>query len=316
MIQVLGLTKYFGNFKALDNVSFTVNKGDILGFLGPNGAGKTTAMRSITGFYPISEGKITIGDIDVAENPIESKKKIGYLPEGNPLYQDMYVKQFLNFVANIKGVSTKNKRDEISRCIKDCGLEGKENDVIKHLSKGFKQRVGLAQALIGDPEVLVLDEPTLGLDPAQVIEIRNLIKEMAGKKTVILSTHILPEVSLVCSRVVVIYQGKIVAEGTPEDLSPEKADKKQLNVKVRGNKEEVVNKLSNLVGVEKVTIESEDIKDNLLNLKLIIAKDEEISNRVAKEIISNGWTLLTISPQSVSLEDVFVKLITTEKGVE
>jgi len=316
MIQVLGLTKYFGNFKALDNVSFTVNKGDILGFLGPNGAGKTTAMRSITGFYPISEGKITIGDIDVAENPIESKKKIGYLPEGNPLYQDMYVKQFLNFVANIKGVSTKNKRDEISRCIKDCGLEGKENDVIKHLSKGFKQRVGLAQALIGDPEVLVLDEPTLGLDPAQVIEIRNLIKEMAGKKTVILSTHILPEVSLVCSRVVVIYQGKIVAEGTPEDLSPEKVDKKQINVKVKGNKEEIVKKMSNLVGVESVMVESEDKTENLLNLKLITAKDEDILNCVVNEIIRNGWTLLTISPQSVSLEDVFVKLITTEKGVE
>ena len=316
MIQVSGLTKYFGNFKALDNVSFTVNRGDILGFLGPNGAGKTTTMRLITGFYPVTEGEITVGDVDVAENPIESKKKIGYLPEGNPLYQDMYVKQFLNFVANIKGLSKKNKRDEISRWIKDCGLEGKENDVIKHLSKGFKQRVGLAQALIGDPEVLVLDEPTLGLDPAQVIEIRNLIKEMAGKKTVILSTHILPEVSLVCSRVVVIYQGKIVAEGTPEDLSPEKVDKKQINVKVKGNKEDVVNKISNLVGIEKVTVESEDIKDNLLNLKLIIEKDEDILNRVANEIISNGWTLLTISPQSVSLEDVFVKLITTEKGVE
>jgi len=316
MIKVLGLTKYFGNFKALDNVSFTVNRGDILGFLGPNGAGKTTTMRLITGFYPVTEGKITIDNIDVTENPIESKKKIGYLPEGNPLYQDMYVKQFLNFVANIKGLSKNNKKDEISRCIKDCGLEGKENDVIKHLSKGFKQRVGLAQALIGDPEVLVLDEPTLGLDPTQVIEIRNLIKEMAGKKTVILSTHILPEVSLVCSRVVVIYQGKIVAEGTPEDLSPEKVDKKQINVKVKGNKEDVVNKISNLVGVEKVTVESEDLKDNLLNLKLIIEKDEDILNRVANEIIRNGWTLLTISPQSVSLEDVFVKLITTEKGVE
>jgi len=316
MIRVSGLTKYFGAFKALDNVTFTVNKGEILGFLGPNGAGKTTAMRLITGFYPVTEGKITVGDIDVAENPLATKMKIGYLPEGNPLYQEMYVKQFLEFVANIKDVHKKNKKDDICRCIKNCGLEGNENSVIKHLSKGFKQRVGLAQALIGDPEVLVLDEPTLGLDPAQVIEIRNLIKAMSGKKTIILSTHILPEVSLVCSRVVVIYQGKIVAEGTPEDLSPEKVDKKYINVKVQGDKESIVKKISNLVGVEKVTIESEDKASNSLNLQLITDKSEDILNRVAKEIISNGWTLLTISPQSVSLEDVFVKLITTEKGVE
>ncbi len=316
MINVSGLTKYFGTFKALDNVSFKVDRGEILGFLGPNGAGKTTTMRLITGFYPITEGKITVDEIDVTENPIESKKKIGYLPEGNPLYQDMYVNQFLNFVANIKGVSVKDRKNEINRCIKACGLEEKLHSVIKHLSKGFKQRVGLAQALIGDPDVLILDEPTLGLDPAQIIEIRNLIKAMAGEKTVILSTHILPEVSLLCSRVVVIYQGRIVAEGSPENLSLDEADSQLIEVIVKGSKEEIVKKISDLDGVDEVDAKSEKQEGDKIVLRVRVKKGYDIMNKIANEVIQGGWKLLSISPLNVSLEDVFVKLITTEKGVE
>jgi ABC-2 type transport system ATP-binding protein len=219
MIKVSNLTKRYGDLFAIRRVSFSVNKGEILGFLGPNGAGKTTTMRIITGFLPANEGQVEVAGYDVFENSLEVRRRIGYLPEHPPLYNDMTVSSYLRFVGKIKGVSKYDLSESVERVIDQCGLRETANRVVAHLSKGYRQRAGLAQALINDPPVLVLDEPTIGLDPRQIIEIRSLIKNLAGERTVILSTHILPEVSQVCGKVVIINEGRIAVEGTLAKLT-------------------------------------------------------------------------------------------------
>jgi ABC-2 type transport system ATP-binding protein len=219
MIEVEGLTKKYGEITAVENVSFRVNKGEIVGFLGPNGAGKTTTMRIITGFLPATKGNVSVSGYDVFKDGMKAKKKIGYLPEHPPLYTDMRVEDYLRFVAKIKGVPKNQRNNAISRVIDKCGLSDVGNHIIHKLSKGYKQRVGLAQAMVHDPEVLILDEPTIGLDPKQIIEIRQLIKSLAGDHTIILSTHILPEVSMICQRVLIIDQGRIVADDSLEKLT-------------------------------------------------------------------------------------------------
>ena len=221
MIKVEGLTKRYGDLTAIEDISFQVEKGEIVGFLGPNGAGKTTTMRIITGFLPSTDGTVTVSGYDIFEKPMEVKKRIGYLPEHPPVYGDMTVDGYLKFVAKIKGVARAARADAIDRVITRCGLKEARNKIIGKLSKGYKQRVGLAQAMIHDPEVLILDEPTIGLDPKQIIEIRELIKALAGEQTIILSTHILPEVTMICQRCLIIDQGRIVADDSLEALTAE-----------------------------------------------------------------------------------------------
>lgn len=219
MIEVEGLTKRYGDVTAIENVSFRVNKGEIVGFLGPNGAGKTTTMRIITGFLPATFGNVSVSGYDVFKEGMKVKKKIGYLPEHPPVYTDMSVGAYLRFVAKIKGVSRGQRNNAINRVVERCGIADVRDVLIGKLSKGYKQRVGLAQAMVHDPEVLILDEPTIGLDPKQIIEIRQLIKSLAGDHTIILSTHILPEVSMICQRVLIIDQGRIVADDSLEKLT-------------------------------------------------------------------------------------------------
>ncbi|OQB37259.1 MAG: putative ABC transporter ATP-binding protein YxlF [Candidatus Latescibacteria bacterium ADurb.Bin168] len=219
MIEVRGLTKKYGTFTAVDDISFTVQKGQILGFLGPNGAGKTTTMRILTGYLPPTSGTALVAGYDVQEQSMEVRKRIGYLPESPPLYNDMTVREYVDFCAALKGVPGSKREEAVSATLEKCGLEDRVNQLIGTLSKGYRQRTGLAQALVHDPEVLILDEPTIGLDPAQIIEIRELIKALAGNHTVILSTHILPEVSVTCQAVAIIHQGKLCAADSLENLT-------------------------------------------------------------------------------------------------
>jgi len=219
LIEVRGLTKKYGTFTAVDDISFTVQKGQILGFLGPNGAGKTTTMRILTGYLPPTSGTALVAGYDVQEQSMEVRKRIGYLPESPPLYNDMTVREYVDFCAALKGVPGSKREEAVSATLEKCGLEDRVNQLIGTLSKGYRQRTGLAQALVHDPEVLILDEPTIGLDPAQIIEIRELIKALAGNHTVILSTHILPEVSVTCQAVAIIHQGKLCAADSLENLT-------------------------------------------------------------------------------------------------
>lgn len=219
MIDVDGLTKYYGTIAAIDNVSFHVGKGEVMGFLGPNGAGKSTTMRVLTGFAPASKGSARVDGFEVHEHPIEVKRRVGYLPENVPLYEEMVVRAFLSYVAEVKGIGRSKRRAEVDRVMERSGLTAMANRIIGHLSKGYRQRVGLAQALVGSPPVLVLDEPTVGLDPRQIVEIRHMIRELGREHTVLLSTHILPEVSMVCDRVIIINQGRIAAQDTMANLT-------------------------------------------------------------------------------------------------
>ncbi len=219
MVEVVGLTKFYGEVKALEEVTFDVRRGEILGFLGPNGAGKTTTMRILTGFLSPTSGTAKVAGYDVVENSLEVRRLTGYLPETVPLYNEMRVRDYLGYMARIRGVPRRRIRERVDDVVGRCGLTEVANRLIGHLSKGYRQRVGIAQALVHDPQVLILDEPTIGLDPVQVREVRQLIKSMAGERTIILSTHILPEVSMTCERVLIIHKGRIVAEDTPEGLS-------------------------------------------------------------------------------------------------
>ena len=223
MIKVEGLTKRYGDVTAVEDISFQVKKGEIVGFLGPNGAGKTTTMRIITGFLPSTDGTVTVSGFDIFEQPMEVKRRIGYLPEHPPVYGDMTVEGYLKFVAKIRGVPRSGREEAMDRVISHCGLKAACNTIIGKLSKGYKQRVGLAQAMIHDPEVLILDEPTIGLDPKQIIEIRELIKSLAGEQTIILSTHILPEVTMICQRCLIIDRGRIVADDSMENLTAQES---------------------------------------------------------------------------------------------
>jgi ABC-2 type transport system ATP-binding protein len=307
MIRISHLTKRYGSFMALSDVSFEIEKGEIVGFLGPNGAGKTTTMRILTGFLPPSAGKVEIAGMDVLEESTEVKKKIGYLPENVPLYQDMEVEAFLNFFAELKHIKKEERKKHVDKILERCGLSKAKKEIIKRLSKGYRQRVGIAQALIGDPEVLILDEPTIGLDPKQVVEIRNLIKELGKKRTIILSTHILPEVSEVCNRVIIISQGKIVASDTPEKLTSFMAGVERVVVKIKGPKDQVFSSLSKLSGVKSVKEEkkfNEDVTSFIIESALGI----DLRKVLAKEIINHGWDLLELRKESLKLEDIFLKL--------
>jgi len=309
VIRVENLTRYYGNFPAIENVTFDVEKGEILGFLGPNGAGKSTTMRILTCYMPATSGKATVAGFDVFEESMEVRKRIGYLPEHPPLYPDLDVETYLDFVAKIKGVPPRDRKKAIDEVIDRVGLQDVRKRTIRKLSKGFRQRVGLAQALVHDPEVLILDEPTVGLDPKQIIEVRELIKSLAGKHTVILSTHILPEVSMTCQRVVIIDKGRVVAEDTPENLSSKVKNTERILVEVEGPKDEIQQKLNSVPGVKSVSIEH---ANGTARFVVDSELDKDIRKDLAQAVVSQGWGLLELRPLDVSLEEVFLRLTTKE----
>ncbi len=314
MIEVNHVTRYFGRVMAVDDVSFQVGKGEILGFLGPNAAGKTTTMRILTTFLPASKGTASVAGFDVHEQSMEVRKRIGYLPENPPLYLEMRVIDYLDFVAKIKGVEPKGRKKAVSDAMGKAAITNVSNRVIKTLSKGYKQRVGLAQALVHNPDVLVLDEPTVGLDPKQIIEVRELIRALAGNHTIILSTHILPEVSMTCERVVIIDKGKVVAEDTPENLTRKVTGSQRLTLSVRGPVEEVKQTLMNHQGILKVQSTASGDGKDVTTFVVESKPDGEIRPALAKTIIGRGWDLFEMMPESVSLEDVFLHLTTKEEG--
>lgn len=314
MIEVNHLTKKYGEIRAVDDVSFEVKKGEILGFLGPNGAGKTTTMRMLTGFISPTSGTATVAGFDVSKNSIEVRRRIGYLPEGVPLYTDMTVNKYLNFVAAIKGVPPQKRKKNIDETIEKTGCTIVANRVIKHLSKGFRQRVGIAQAIVSDPEILILDEPTIGLDPTQIIEIRELIKNLAGEHTVILSSHILPEVSMTCERIVIINRGKITAVDTPANLTKQIQKFFHIEVEVEGDEKKIVSSIESLTGVSNVNLKE---AKNGLRFVFVIDSDKEkdIRKELAAKLIKDGFGLYSLSAMELSLEDIFVKLV-SEKEAE
>lgn len=305
MIEVMGLTKRYGDKVGIEEVTFKVEKGEILGFLGPNGAGKTTTMRIITGFLAPTSGSALVCGYDVSAQPIEVKRRTGYLPEHPPLYLDMTVSSYLDFVAKIKGIPKNRKRQSIDEVIEKCGLKEVRERLIKNLSKGYRQRVGIAQAIIHNPEVLVLDEPTLGLDPQQIMEIRNFIKSLKGQHTIILSTHILPEVTMVCSRVLIINKGKLVAADALEELYKKEREKLVLSFRIDGDKEAVLSLLRSIKGVQGVEGKNGEYL-------VECAKGADPRDEVVRELLSGGMKLLEMKEHLPTLEEIYIKKISQE----
>lgn len=303
MIEVKNLSKDYGSLKAIDNVSFSIKKGEVVGFLGPNGAGKSTTMKIITGFMAPTSGSASIAGFDVFENHIEVKKRIGYLPETPPVYSDLYVWEYLQYVARLKKVPKEKVSLLVDRAIEKTNLGAVKNRLIHHLSKGFRQRVGIAQAIVSDPEVLILDEPTVGLDPKQMAEIRDLIRELKGQHTIILSTHILPEVQAVCEKVVIISKGKIVAQDTIDNLS--KLEKGQGRIFVRLRKE-IIDLKSVIGDVDEVM--SVDAGTSKKEWRIDFKGDDATIEKVSSLIVNKGLGLIELTPSKVDLEDVFLKL--------
>ncbi|HOM98763.1 MAG TPA: ATP-binding cassette domain-containing protein [Acidobacteriota bacterium] len=314
MIQVESLTKRYGFRTAVQDVTFEVQRGEILGFLGPNGAGKTTTMRILSGYLPADEGRAVVAGFDVFEQPLEAKRRIGYLPEQPPLYTEMTVDGFLDFVARIKGVAPADRSERLQYVKDRCGLNDIGSRLVKHLSKGYRQRVGLAQALIHDPDVLILDEPTIGLDPKQIIEVRELIKSLGGDHTIILSTHILPEVSMTCQRVVIINAGRIVAIDTPENLIYQLTGGQRIEVEIGGSAAELIEVIERLPGVRKVV--DQGAQDGRRLLVVEAEGKTEIRPELAKLIVDGGGELYRMQPERMSLEEVFLRLTTEESEEE
>jgi len=310
LIEVSGLTKYYGDFRAVEDLSFTVNRGEIFGLLGPNGAGKTTTMRVLTGYMPPTRGSCRIGGQDIFNEALPVKRKIGYLPENVPLYPELTVREYLLFVARIKGLPAAEIPSSLERIIHKCGLESVRERLIRQLSKGFRQRVGLAQALVHDPEVIVLDEPTIGLDPAQIREVREMIKGLGRDHTIILSTHILPEVSQVCDRVLIINRGRIVAEDTPERLTQAATGQMHADCLVGGGEEAVQRCLQGEPLLAGATCNREEGERWRLFLPI---QDVEARPRITRAIVEAGLDLYEFSLHRATLEDVFLQLITDEE---
>jgi ABC-2 type transport system ATP-binding protein len=311
VIEVEHVSKVFNGRKAVDDVSFKVEKGEILGFLGPNGAGKTTTMRILTCYMPSTEGTARVAGYDVFDQSIEVRRRIGYLPENPPIYPEMTVDSYLSFVAAIKGTRSNQRKSQVDEAVDKCNLGEVRKRIIGKLSKGYKQRVGLAQALLNNPEVLILDEPTLGLDPKQIHEVRALIKSLASTHTVILSTHILPEVSMTCNRVVIINKGKVVAKDTPEGLAHQMRGAERISLTVEGPVEAVREKLQSIDGVLNIQIDSAGENQAVFTVECELNSD--LRRVLAATVVSQNWGLLELRGVSMSLEDVFINLITKEQ---
>ncbi|QQS48047.1 MAG: ATP-binding cassette domain-containing protein [Acidobacteriota bacterium] len=313
MIEVEHLTKSYGQARAVNDISFTVEKGEILGFLGPNGAGKTTTMRILTGYLPATGGTARIAGFDVFEQSMEVRKRIGYLPEVPPLYPEMTVESYLTFVARIKGVPAADIPGRVEESMKLTNLSDRKSELIKRLSRGYKQRVGIAQAIVHNPDVVILDEPTVGLDPNQIKEVRNLIKGLSGDHTIILSTHILPEVEMTCDRVVIINKGKIAAIDTTENLTSQLKGGERVQIQVRGNADALRSRLEDIEGLIRIDLEPLEGTD-LINGSIESEEGKDLRARIASSVVHGGLDLLEIRAVGLSLEDIFMQLTTEEKA--
>ncbi|MGB0034147.1 MAG: ABC transporter ATP-binding protein [Candidatus Acidiferrales bacterium] len=311
MIEVQDLTKTFGSVTAVDHISFTVNKGEILGFLGPNGAGKTTTMRILTAYMPATSGTARIAGFDVFNESLEVRRRIGYLPENPPLYPDMTVETYLDFVARIKNVPAEKRSARIADALQKTNIVDKRSQLIKRLSRGYKQRVGLAQALVHDPDVIILDEPTVGLDPKQIIEVRHLIKGLAGSHTIILSTHILPEVSMTCDRVVIINKGKVAAVDTPQNLTSQLKGGQKIKLEVQAPENALREALAQIPGANRVEIQLARA-DGRLTATVEAAQGKDVRSQIAAKVVERGWALYELHGVSLSLEDIFLELTTDD----
>lgn len=303
MIEVKDLTKDYGPRRAINKLTFSIGKGEVVGFLGPNGAGKSTTMKIITGFMAPSSGTAKIAGFDVFESPLEVKKRIGYLPETPPVYTDMFVRDYLTYVAELKRVPQEKIKAQVDMALEKTHLTGVQKRLIQNLSKGFRQRVGIAQALVSEPEVLILDEPTVGLDPKQVAEIRQLIQSLRGQHTIILSTHILSEVQATCERVIIINQGQIVAQDRIENLATQQQGQSRLNIRLRKEVADLQKVLSGIEGILSVNSGA-----NHREWELKIRGDEAIVDAISSRVVTEGLGLLELSPHKIDLEDVFLKL--------
>jgi ABC-2 type transport system ATP-binding protein len=310
MIEVRNLTKRYGPTVAVDNISFDAKAGEVLGFLGPNGAGKTTTMRVLTCYLSADGGTAKVAGYDVFEESIEVRKRIGYLPESAPLYMDMGVIDYLKFIAQVRNIPKNQRNQRIKAVIDTCGLEKVIQKDVGELSRGYRQRLGLSQALIHDPPILIFDEPTSGLDPSQIIEIRNLIKEIGKERLVIFSTHILPEVSATCSRILIINEGQIVANGTPEELAGRARGEEIVHISIRGPREEIEAKLEELSFVSDFKrVESDD---EVCGYQIASQKSKNTAEELFHFVVENHWSLTELRQETVSLEDVFLKLTSSE----
>jgi len=316
MIEVEHLSKIYGSTPAIQDVTFDVEPGEILGFLGPNGAGKTTTMRILAGYLPATSGTARIAGYDVHENSMDVRRRIGYLPETPPLYPEMTVEGFLHFVARIKGVAAGDRRSQVKTAMERCNLTEKRKVLIHKLSKGFRQRVGIAQAIVHDPPAIILDEPTVGLDPRQIIEVRNLIKSLAGDHTIILSTHILPEVSMTCSRVAIINRGRIVATNSPENLMAQLTGGAGYEIEVDGDVQELQKLLQILPGISLVEIvPTDELPPGRSLLRIVSSPGTEPGRDIAAVTIGAGLGLHEMRRTRATLEDVFLELITREQAL-
>jgi len=311
LIEVQELTKAFGDVKAVDHISFTVNKGEILGFLGPNGAGKTTTMRILTGYLPATGGTAKIAGYDVFDDSMQVRRRIGYLPENPPLYLDMAVGGYLDFVARIKNVPPGERARRIDAALEMAKITDKRDELIKRLSRGYKQRVGLAQALVHDPDVIILDEPTVGLDPKQIIEVRHLIKGLAGSHTIILSTHILPEVSMTCDRVVIINHGKIAAVDTPENLTAQLKGGERIYLDVKAPEKPLRDALGQVAGVRRVNLEPRG-GSGRFSATIEVAPGQDVRSQIAAKVVGQGFELYELRGVNLSLEEIFLQLTTED----
>ena len=313
MIEVKNVTKKYGKFIAIDDISFTVNDGEIIGLLGPNGAGKSTTMNMITGFIEPTDGQIIVDGYDISKKPKKAKKQIGYMPENVPSYHELTPKEFINYMAELKAVNKKEKKEEVNRVIKETGLEEVQNKLIKNLSRGYKQRVSLAGALVGNPDVLILDEPTVGLDPKQILEIRNLIKKLGEKHTIILSSHILSEVSQICEKVIIINKGKIVAIDTPENLEEKTKNKNIIYVTVEDKNERMLSIKEKIKDIEELEY-TKDNDDGTKQYKIVSNAQVDLRKKLFEVLPKEDITIFELKKADASLEDAFMKLIEDEKG--
>jgi ABC-2 type transport system ATP-binding protein len=308
MIEAKNLTKHFSAFKAIEDVSFTVKKGEVVGLIGPNGAGKSTTMRILTCFSTPTQGTAVVAGFDVLKDPLEVRRRIGYFPEKAPMYTNLSVQSYLTFVAEVKGIGRGERKRKIGEAMDHCGIEHVAGRSIENLSKGYRQRVCLAQAMLNDPEVLILDEPTIGLDPKQNFEVRKLIQDLAGDRTVVLCTHILSEVSMICRRVLIINRGRLIAEDSIEGLMKKAQNNKRLIIKVKGPRDKVMKSLEAFIPAGEVATKEETVSSPVFSC--IIEAGDDSREKISATIVKNGWGLLEIRPIEMSLEDVYIRLIT------
>lgn len=315
MIEIKNVTKKYGDFVAVDDISFDVKDGEVVGLLGPNGAGKSTTMNMITGFIESTTGEIIVNGYDISKKPNKAKKQIGYMPEGVPSYYELTAREFIKYMAELKGIDKKTRKEQVENILKETGLEEVQNKLIRNLSRGFKQRVSLAGALIGNPDVLILDEPTVGLDPKQILEIRNLIKELGKNHTVILSSHILSEVSQICERVVIINNGKIVAIDTPENLEQKTKKQNIIYVTVEDKENKMIKINKKLTDAKEIIIVKE-LEDGIKQYKVISDENIDLRKKLFEILPKEDITILELKKEEVSLEEAFMQLISEDEKIK